>query len=109
MMRVAIANRRDGGWWWRLPVLAVIWLVMAVPIIAGAIVAITLRDWARDLPEVPDLAAWRQTVASSSLFLAADGSHLAEQPFKDGKVVGHRTLSTLDRMPLSLVQAVLAA
>ncbi|MBA3460017.1 MAG: transglycosylase domain-containing protein [Deltaproteobacteria bacterium] len=104
-----MANRRDGGWWWRLPLLAVIWLVIAVPLIAGGVVALTLRHWARDLPQVPDLAAWRQNVATSSLFLAADGSHLAEQPFKDGKVVGHRTLSTLDRMPLSLVQAVLAA
>ncbi|MBL0218202.1 MAG: transglycosylase domain-containing protein [Myxococcales bacterium] len=109
MMRVAVANRRDGGWWWRLPVLALIWLVIAVPILAGGAVAITLRRWARDLPDVPDLDAWRAGAAQSSLILAADGSHLAEQPFKDGTVVGHRTLATLDRMPVHLVQAVLAA
>lgn len=109
MTRVQVANRRDGGWWWRLPVLALIWLLLAVPLIAGGTVAITLRRWARDLPEVPDLAAWRAGAAQTSLIVAADGSRLAEQPFKDGAVVGHRTLATLDRMPMHLVQAVLAA
>ncbi len=109
MIRVAVTNRRDGGWWWRLPVLAVIWLMIAVPILTGGAVAVTLRRWARDLPDVPDLDAWRAGAAQSSLILAADGSHLAEQPFKDGAVVGHRTLATLDRMPVHLVQAVLAA
>jgi penicillin-binding protein 1A len=108
-VRVVIANRRDGGWWWRLPVLAVIWLVLAAPIIAGGVVAITLRRWARDLPEVPDLDAWRTHAPQTTLVLAADGSHLAELPFKDGEVVGHRTLATLERMPVVLVQAVLAA
>ena len=109
MTRVTIANRRDGGWWWRLPLLAVIWLAIAAPMIAGGAVAITLRRWARDLPEVPDLAAWRQQAAQTSLILAADGSHLAEQPFKDGTIVGHRTLSSLELMPVHLIEAVLAA
>ena len=109
MMRVEVANRRDGGWWWRLPVLALIWLVIALPIIAGGAVAITLRRWASDLPDVPDLTAWRAGATQTSLILAADGSHLAEQPFKDGTVVGHRTLATLDAMPLHLIAAVLAA
>lgn len=109
MIRVEVANRRDSGWWWRLPVLAVIWLVIALPLIAGAALSITLRRWAVDLPEIPDLDHWRAGATQSSLILAADGSHLAEQPFKDGVVVGHRTLATLDRMPVQLVQAVLAA
>ena len=109
MTRVTIANRRDGGWWWRLPLLAVIWLAIAAPMIAGGAVAITLRRWARDLPEVPDLAAWRQQAAQTSLILAADGSHLAEQPFKDGTIVGHRTLSSLELIPVHLIEAVLAA
>ncbi len=109
MMRVAVANRRDGGWWWKLPLLAVIWLVIALPLIAGGALAITLRRWAADLPEIPDLDRWRAGAAQSSLILAADGSHLAEQPFKDGTVVGHRTRATLDRMPVPLVHAVLAA
>jgi penicillin-binding protein 1A len=108
-VRVVIANRRDGGWWWRLPVCAVLWLEIAAPIVAGLVVATTLRHWARDLPDVPDLAAWREQAAQTSLVLAADGSHLAELPFRDGAVVGHRTLVALDALPPQLVEAVLAA
>lgn len=107
--RVAVANRRDGGWWWRLPVVALLWLALAIPIAPAGVVAVTLRRWARDLPEVPDLAAWQAQAPQTSLVLAADGSHLAELPFRDGKVVGHRTLVALDRLPVHLVRAVLAA
>ncbi|MDB4954184.1 MAG: glycosyl transferase family 51 [Myxococcales bacterium] len=108
-MTITVANRREGGWWWRLPVLVVIWIAIAAPIVTAATLAITLRRWARDLPDVPDLAAWRADAHQTSIVYAADGSHLAELPFADGKVVGHRTLSTLDQMPLDLVKAVLAA
>jgi penicillin-binding protein 1A len=107
--RVRVANRRDGGWGWRLPLLALLWLAIAVPIVAVGAVAVTLRRWARDLPEVPDLAAWRALAPQTSRVLAADGSHLAELPFRDGKVIGHRTLAPLGRMPAQLVRAVLAA
>lgn len=106
---VRVANRRDHGWAWKLPVLAVIWLAIAIPIVAAAIVILTLRGWARDLPDVPDLAAWRARAPGTTLVLAADGSHLAELPFEDGKAVGHRTFATLDELPPHLVQAVLAA
>ena len=108
-MKIVVANRREGGWWWRLPLLVVLWLVIAAPIVVGLVGASTLRRWAKDLPDVPDLADWRAHAPQTSLLLAADGSHLAEQPFRDGTVVGHRTLSTLDQIPLQLVQAVLAA
>jgi penicillin-binding protein 1A len=108
-MRVVVANRRDGGWWWRLPLLALIWLAIATPIIAASTVALTLRRWARDLPDVPDLDAWRNHANQTSLVLAADGTHLAELPFRDGRVVGHRTLLPLAALPRHLVQAVLAA
>jgi len=107
--RVVVANRRDGGWWWRLPVLALVWLALAVPLSAAGVVAVTLRHWARDLPEVPDLAAWQAQAPQTSLVLAADGSHLAELPFRDGHVIGHRALAPLERLPLHLVRAVLAA
>jgi len=107
--RIAVANRRDGGWWWRLPLVAILWLAIAMPIIAAGAVAVTLRRWAQDLPEVPDLAAWRAMAPQTSIVLAADGSHLAELPFRDGKVIGHRTLLALDRVPAHLVKAVLAA
>jgi penicillin-binding protein 1A len=109
MTRVVIANRRDGGWWWRLPLVALIWLVIATLLVGGGVVALTLRRWARDLPEVPDLAAWRADAHQTSRILAADGSHLAELPFRDGTVVGHRTLVALDELPPHLVEAVLAA
>ncbi len=109
MTRVTIANRRDGGWWWRLPLLAILWLGIAIPIVVGLVVAHTLRDWARDLPDIPDLAAWRANAPQTSIVLAADGSHLAELPFRDGPVIGHRTLLAMDRMPRELVEAVLAA
>lgn len=107
--RVHVVNRRDGGWSWRLPVVALIWLLIATPLVAAGAVALTLRGWARDLPDVPDLAAWRARAPQTSLVLAADGSHLAELPFQDGKVIGHRTLAPLDVMPPHLVEAVLAA
>ncbi|MGE0547536.1 MAG: transglycosylase domain-containing protein [Kofleriaceae bacterium] len=109
MIRVRVANRRDDGWWWRAPLVAVIWLAIAVPSIAGLIVVITLRGWASDLPDVPDLDVWRAQAPQTSLILAADGSHLDEQPFRDGDVVGHRTLGSLDELPPHLIQAVLAA
>src|SRR5215213_8859373 len=109
MKPVTIANRRDGGWWWRLPVLALIWLGLVAPFIGGSVVVLRLRSWARDLPEIPDLAAWRAQAHQTSLILAADGSHLAELPFRDGKVIGHRTLATLDELPPHLLDAVLAA
>jgi penicillin-binding protein 1A len=92
-----------------VPVLAVVWSMIAAPIVVAVFAIATLRGWAKGLPDVPDLAQWRTYAAQTSLILAADGSHLAEQPFTDGDVVGHRTLVTLDALPRRLVQAVLAA
>jgi penicillin-binding protein 1A len=106
---VVVANRRDSGWWWRLPVCALIWLAIAAPIGVGVAVTATLRGWARDLPEVPDLAAWRARAPRTTYVLAADGSRLAELPFEDGPAVGHRTLVSLEELPRHLVMAVLAA
>ena len=108
-VRVRVVNRRDGGWWWRLPVVATLWLAIALPIAAAGAVAVTLRRWARDLPDVPDLAAWQANAPQTSIVLAADGSHLAELPFRDGRVIGHRTLAKLERLPPHLIRAVLAA
>ena len=109
MRRIVVANARVGGWWWRLPLLAVIWLAFAVPTVAGLVVVHELRSWAEQIPAVPDLEAWRSHAPQTSLILAADGSHLAEVPFVDGPVVGHRTLVPLEAVPRVLVQAVLAA
>ncbi len=109
MRPVVIANRTRGGWWWRLSLVAVLWLAIVAPVVVGLVITSTLRGWARDLPDVPDLAAWRSEAHQTSLILAADGSHLAELPFRDGDVVGHRTLVTLDELPPHLIDAVLAA
>jgi len=108
-MRVVVANRRENGWWWRLPLVAVIWLVIATPIVAGLAIRSTLRGWARDLPEVPDLATWRAQAHQTTRIFAADGSQLAELPFQDGRVIGHRTLVSLDELPPHVIHAVLAA
>jgi penicillin-binding protein 1A len=108
-VRVTVLNRRDTGWWWRLPACALLWLAVALPVIAGLVVIGTLRGWAKDLPDVPDLAAWRAAAPQTTLVLAADGSHLAELPFRDGAVTGHRWLVAIEDLPPHLVQAVLAA
>ncbi|HTL35159.1 MAG TPA: transglycosylase domain-containing protein [Kofleriaceae bacterium] len=110
MSRVVIANRRDGGWWWRLPLVTAIWLTIAAPIIVALVVIHTLRSWASDLPRVPDLSAWLAEAHQTSYIVAADGSRLAELPFKDeADVVGHRMLLSMDDLPPQVVEAVLAA
>ena len=107
--RVVLANRRRGGLWWRGPLILVAWLLVAAPILAATVAVVTLRRWARELPEVPDLAAWQAQAPATSRILAADGSVLAELPFADGVAVGHRTWVALERVPPLLVHAVLAA
>ncbi|HEY4179951.1 MAG TPA: transglycosylase domain-containing protein [Kofleriaceae bacterium] len=107
--RVRIGNARSGGWWWRLPILAIIWLAFAAPVVTFFIGASVLRTWAKDLPEVPDLSVWRANAPQTSLIVSADGSHLAEPPFKDAGVVGRRTLVVLDDVPQVAIKAVLAA
>ncbi len=109
MIAVRVANRREGGWWWRLPLVAILWLAIAAPIVAGGTVVVTLRRWARDLPSVPDLAAWLEQAPATSRIVAADGTTLAELPFQDGKAVGHRTLVPRDELPPLRGEAVLAA
>jgi penicillin-binding protein 1A len=89
-------------------VFSIVGLLVAAPLLAALIGASLLRSWARDLPDVPDLAAWREGAPRSSQILAADGSVLADLPFRDGVAVGHRELVPLDRLPLPLIEAVLA-
>jgi penicillin-binding protein 1A len=86
-----------------------VWLSFAAPIVTAAVAITTLRRWARDLPEVPDLAAWQAQAPATSQLLAADGSLLAELPFAMGVEVGHRRWVPIDQVPRALVQAVLAA
>lgn len=108
MRRVVIRNRRPASWW-RPAVFVALGVAVAAPVVAALVVTMTLRRWARDLPDVPDLDSWRLHAQQTTLILAADGTHLAELPFRDGRVVGHRTLVALAALPDDLVRAVLAA
>ena len=107
--RAVVANRRRGGTWWRVIVFLIFTLIVVPPAIVGGIAISTLRSWSKDLPQIPDLAAWRASAPQTSIVVAADGTHLAEIPFRDGKIVGHRTLVPMEKLPKHLVLAVLAA
>jgi penicillin-binding protein 1A len=109
MRRVVVANPRRGGRWWRGPLVAIVWAMMVVPLVVGWVAISTLRRWAKDLPAIPDLDAWTEQAPRSSRFLAADGTVLAELPFRDGDEVGHRWPIRYDELPPRLVEAILAA
>ena len=107
-LRVVVGNYKKPKW--RVLFLVMFtWLLIALPIVAAWIVTSKLRGYAEDLPEVPDLKAWREQAPQTTRVYAADGSILAELPFQDGKAVGHRTLVPLESYPQQVVQAVLAA
>jgi penicillin-binding protein 1A len=107
--RVAVANRLRGGRWWRGPLVLIAWGLIVAPLIAASIAIVTLRRWSRDLPPVPDLEAWTEQAPRSSVLVAADGTILAELPFRDGPEVGHRALVRYEELPPILVRALLAA
>jgi 1A family penicillin-binding protein len=107
--RAVIANRRDGGLWWRVPCALALWMLFAAPIVVAAIALSILRGYAADLPEVPDLDRWRAELPLSSVITAADGTVLAEIPFQDGEVIGHRRWVAYRELPPLLVRALLAA
>ena len=107
-LRVVVGNYRKPKLW-ALPFLILAWLLIATPIVVGWIVTSKLRGYAEDLPEVPDLNAWREQAPQTTRVYAADGSILAELPFQDGKAIGQRTLVPLAQYPQHVVQAVLAA
>ena len=107
--RVVIGNRRPGGLWWRVPCALAIWLLFATPIVIAAVALSILRDYAADLPEVPDLDRWRAELPQSTVITAADGSVLADIPFQEGEEIGHRRWVSYRELPPLLVRALLAA
>ncbi|HUH05674.1 MAG TPA: PBP1A family penicillin-binding protein [Kofleriaceae bacterium] len=107
--RARIFNASEGGLWWRIPCVLLLWAPIAAPTVIGLIAVGTLRDYARDLPRTPDLDAWEQAVPRTTVLVAADGTVLAEQPFAVGAEVGHRFPIAYDDVPPAMVQAVLAA
>jgi penicillin-binding protein 1A len=109
--RVVIANRRGTRWrlLWSVPLALALWALWAVPLVAALAVLLFVRSHVADLPAVPDLDAWMAALPQTSRIRAADGSVLAEIPFRAGELVGHRTRVRFDELPPRLVQAVLAA
>jgi penicillin-binding protein 1A len=107
--RVDVANRRRGGLWWRIPLALLVWVPIAAPIVAVTAGVVIVRGWARDLPEVPDLARWAASAPSTSRIVAADRTLLAELPFTVGVEVGRRELVRYADVPPVLVRAILAA
>ncbi|MEM9489964.1 MAG: transglycosylase domain-containing protein, partial [Myxococcota bacterium] len=120
-LRARIANRRTGGLWWRIPLVALLWLALVAPLLAaGAIIAV-LRHHAADLPPVPDLDRWAAELPQTSIIVAADGTIAAELPFRvsdpqsesgDARPidrVGHRFAVAFADLPQRLIEAVLAA
>ncbi len=107
--RARIENRAPGGLWWRIPIVTVLWLVIAAPqviLVAGYVV---LRDYASGLPSTPNLERWEQAVPRTSRIVAADGTVLAEIPFRVGKESGHRFPVAYRDIPQQMIRAVLAA
>ena len=107
--RVRIANSRPGGLWWRVPTVAMIWVVIAAPIIVAVVGFAILRDYAAGLPTTPNLERWEATMPRTNVFLAADGTVVAEIPFSQGVEVGHRFPVHYADIPQQLVNAILAA
>lgn len=107
--RVRIANRRPGGLWWRVPTVAILWAMIAAPIVAAIVAFVVLRDYASGLPTTPNLERWEETMPRTNVFVAADGTIVAEIPFSQGVEVGHRFPVTYDELPEQLIRAILAA
>jgi penicillin-binding protein 1A len=87
-----------------------VWLGLAVPAGAFGVAWRRLHHLAADLPRVPDLEVWEQSVPRTNTIIAADGTILAEIPFHtpDG-LSGHRQLVRFAEIPPMLVAAILAA
>ncbi len=111
--RVVVGNRGRGStlgrWWWRLPMMLLLWSLWAAPIVGGLVALRVVRGWARDLPPVPDLRAWQASAPRTSRVYAADGTVLSELPFAVGREVGRRELVALPDVPPLMQNALLAA
>ncbi|MBT8493179.1 MAG: transglycosylase domain-containing protein, partial [Deltaproteobacteria bacterium] len=106
---VVIGNRKSGGMWWRIPVAVLLWLSYAAPLVGGVAVYLVIRDYAQDLPRIPDLERWEAQLPRSTVIAARDGTVLARLPFQRGAEVGHRHYTRLADVPEVLIRAFLAA
>ncbi len=111
-LRVRIDNRVRGGLRWRIPAglaVLVLWAAVAGTVVGGVIVIAKIRGWTRDLPATPDLDAFMDDAPRTGVIVAADGTVLADQPFRVGVEAGRRELVRHDELPPHLIQALLAA
>lgn len=107
--RVRVVNRARGGLWWRGPVAALLWLLLAAPQVLVLVAIAIYARHAADLPSVPDLERYAAAAPRTSVIVAADGTLLAEIPFTVGHEAGHRFWVPYERLPPRLVEAILAA
>ena len=106
--RVRVGNR-GAGLWWRVPVALACWLLVAAPQAAALATWVIVRDAARSLPDVPDVASLPASAPQSSRIVSRDGTLLAVLPFDDGGVIGHRDWTPQGSLPPPVVRAILAA
>jgi penicillin-binding protein 1A len=107
--RVRVKNAAAGGMWWRVPAWLVVAVLVAAPQLAVVVTCQLYRAYSRDLPAVPDLDGYARMAPRSSRILAADGTILAELPFRVGKETGHRLWVPFAELPPRLVSALIAA
>jgi len=106
---VFIGNRSFTSWWVRGPLAFLCALIVVIPqvaIIAGYII---IRDYTRGLPQTPNLVQWAKTQPRTSFIRSADGTIVAELPFKRGKEIGHRLPVTYEQIPETLIHAIMGA
>ncbi|GAB4525836.1 MAG: penicillin-binding protein 1A [Haliangiales bacterium] len=106
-----VHRQRDSGLTlcWKVPLALLIWSLWAAPLAAALAAWVTVRTYTAELPPVPDLAQAEALLPQTSYIVASDGTVLAEIPFRDGEVVGHRVLVSAYELPEALVSALLAA
>jgi penicillin-binding protein 1A len=93
----------------KLPLALLVWLPIAAPIVSALVVVGVVRHHAEGLPAAPNLERWLAQAPQSNVIVAADGSLLAELPFRTERTSGHRWAVSYPEIPVVLVQAVLAA
>jgi penicillin-binding protein 1A len=86
------------------------WALIAAPQVVFVWGYLTLKDYARGLPATPDLDAWEASAPRTTVISAADGSLLAEIPFRVSDTEsGHRFPVAYGDIPEQMIHAVLAA
>lgn len=106
---VRIGNRRRSSWWVRAPLAGLCALLLALPQVVAITGYVIVRDYTRGLPTTPNLAQWTRAQPRTSVVIAADGTVLAELPFRRGVEIGHRFPVRYHDIPETLIQAILAA